>query len=638
MSMARMKSDLSRLPARLGRAFEYARKAARRCVLYPHAWLIRRLRGHSVTVVGITGSAGKTTTKDLCQTILSEFGPCQSNPRSENEHFDIAQTITNVGRRHRFCVLELSGGRPGYLDFALRLSRPDIAVLTLIARDHFSAFKSLEAIAHEKGKIVSSLPERGIAVLNMDDPLVRQIGESCSRSVLWVGKSEGATLRLREARSRWPEPLTLTVDYEGRTYDISTALHGTHLALSALMSLGVAVAMNLPISSAIQALRSAAPPEGRMQVLTLENGITFVRDDWKAPLWSLQAPFDFMKDAQARRKVLIVGTLSDYSASASKVYPKVAREALEIGDLVVFVGPHAMRALKAPIVRAEQELLAFPSAREASAYLRTALRAGDLVLLKGSNKADHLVRLLLDQERRVHCWKEKCGLAMFCARCPVVYAGAPPEDHGVEFLRRADEVLRAGELENPSATEGPFVIVGLGNPGAEYCDTPHNVGYRVLDRLAARVGGAWETHKEGAVSLGHYGGTALALFKPGLYMNRSGEALRLFLERVGGSPERCTIIHDDIDLPLGDVRIKRNGGDAGHLGVRSIIGCLGTGEFERIRVGVRTAGDAQKAKERVLKRFSPDETDVINGSIAQAAEIAVARVVDLADSSKSLLA
>lgn len=629
MSLARVKPSLSRLFERAGQAVDYGRKVLRRCVLYPQAWLIRRLRGNATTVVGITGSAGKTTTKDLCRALLSEFGCCQGNPLTENEHFPIAQTLANLKRRHRFCVVELSAGRPGYLDFPLRLSKPDIAVLTLIARDHFSAFKSLEAIADEKGKIVSALPAHGTAVLNIDDPLVRKIGEACTRQVIWVGKSEGATLRLRDARSRWPEPLVIVVEHEGKTFSVNTSLHGTHLALPVLMSLGVALAMKLPLPRVIQALHNAPPPEGRMQPVTLASGISFIRDDWKAPLWSLQAPFEFIKEAQATRKVLIIGTLSDYSGSASKVYPKVAREALDIGDLVVFVGPHAMRALKVNAIRAGQELLAFTSARDASAYLRTGLRPGDLVLLKGSHKADHLVRLMLDQEKSVHCWREKCGLGTFCGNCAQLYAGPAPRSDEREGSVPAFGAQARVIADTANTANGPVVIAGLGNPGAEYSDTPHNAGYRALERLAEMLGGTWEVCAEGLVSIVRLGNKEIALFKPGLNMNRNGEALRLFLERVGGSADRCTIIHDDTDLPLGDVRLKRGGGDAGHLGVRSVLASLGTGRFERIRIGVAADSETQKAKERVLKKFSSAERALIDGSSARAAQLALTRVGDL---------
>jgi len=598
------------------------RRKIRRVVTYVRAWVHRR-RLTDVTFIGITGSAGKTTTKDLSATILSVFGPCESTFLSENEHVYIAQTILSATRRHRFCVVEVSANRPNYLNLPIRLLKPDIAVLTVIARDHFQAFKSIEAIAAEKGKLVAALPPDGTAVLNFDDPLVRSIGERCNRRVIWVGKGEGATLRLREARSQWPEPLTLHVEYEGKTFAVRTQLHGTHLALSVLAALGVALAAGLPLEMAMSALAQAQPAEGRMQIVTGDDGIVFLRDDWKAPYWSLQAPLEFMRDAQALRKVLIIGTLSDYSLSASKVYPKVAKQALEVGDLVLFVGPHALRGLKARRHPDDQALLAFPEIRDAAAYLRTALRAGDLVLLKGSNKADHLVRLILNRSKPVQCWREGCGLANFCGICPqldtpshaIADASTPPQ--------MATSASDSTGLPALPETSGPavLVVVGLGNPGAHDRHTPHNVGHRALDALADAAGSDWEEQPEGLVSTVVLGGIPVKLLKPGVNINLSGSMVQRFLDRVGSDPKHCIIVHDDMDIALGDVRLKRDGSDAGHRGVRSVISALGTGAIQRVRIGVRRPGDVRQARQVVLAKFSAGEETVLVPALEQAAEV-----------------
>jgi aminoacyl-tRNA hydrolase len=627
--------------SRIGGTVEYAAKVIRRAFLYPLAWINRRLK-HRTVFVGITGSAGKTTSKDLCVAVLSSFMPCASTWESSNGRFEVAQTVRRVRRRHRVCVVEVSAARPGQLDFSLGIVKPDIAVLTLVARDHFSAFKSIEAIAEEKAKVVAALPPTGVAVLNIDDPLVKKVGEACNRRVVWIGQAEGATLRLLKARSSWPEPLTLAVQYQGAVHQVETQLHGTQLALSVLVALGVAVALDLPIERAIAALKGAKTTEGRMQVVAADDGVTFVRDDWKAPLWSLQAPFDFMKQATAPRKVMIIGTLSDYSMSASKIYPKVATQALEVGDLVVFVGPHAMRALKAGSSRDDKQLLAFPSIREASAYLKEALREGDLVLMKGSNKADHLVRLMLDRKTPIHCWQQKCGLSAFCGSCGNLFKGPPPPAMEVSqpATRQNPELAQLkGQIIRADGTQAPRIIVGLGNPGQQFVDTPHNVGYRVLDTIARSTHGSWQEHPEGLVSFTSLEGVPVALLKPGASMNRSGEQVRRFIDRLGGQASRCIVVHDDMDLLLGDVRVKRNGGDAGHKGVQSVIAALGSGAFERVRIGVRREGDARRAREMVLADFTAAEAPTVGKSIDTAAATVIQRSLERAssDSAQTLL-
>lgn len=595
-----------------------ARAVARRCIVYSSAWINRRLLTET-KVIGITGSAGKTTTKELCSAILSEFGAIHSSAGTVNEWFGLAETVRGIRREHRYAVLELSATRPGYMNFSLQLTRPHVGVVTLIARDHYSAFKSVDGIAREKAKVVSTLPPDGVAVLNIDDPLVKAIGESCNRRVVWIGENEGATLRLLGADSTWPEPLTVRIAYQGKLYEVRTQLNGPHLALPVLASLGVAIAMELPIERAIETVARVLPAEGRMQIVPGNDGVTFVRDDFKAPLWSLQAPFDYMKRAEASRKVIVIGTLSDYSLSATTLYPKVAKQALDIAELVVFVGPHAMRAMKAG-ERAGKVLKAFPSIRDAAAYLRTELGAGDLVLLKGSNKADHLSRLVVDRTAPVQCWDERCARFDFCGQCRFVHKPRSPAPTSPAAPGNNSPVTAPGAVCE-RGTSGVPVVVGLGNPGQRYSNTPHNIGYRALDLLCKSVGGTWEQQPEGLVSRITLGESPVILLKPGASMNRTGDPVRRFLNRVGSGLSQCIVIHDDVDLPFGDVRMKSSGGDAGHRGVRSVILAVGSGAFRRVRIGMRRSDDQRRAKELVLVDYSARDEEIVAPALEKTVSI-----------------
>lgn len=577
----------------------------------------------NVYFVGITGSAGKTTVKDLSANILSAAGECYSTPRSQNYPDGIAKILLKVSPRHKYCVLEVSGGNPHDLDRPLRLFTPSVAVLTLIARDHFTAFKSLEAIAREKGKLVSALPADGVAVLNIDDPLVRSIGESSNRQVIWVGAAEGATLRLHSARSSWPEPLVFEVEYEGEIYEVRTGFHGKHLALSVISALGVGLAAGIPLTNAISAVAEVKPAEGRMEIVSTGGGVTFLRDDWKAPHWSFSAPLEFMAEAKARRKILIIGTLSDYSLSASKLYPKVAKQALEVGDIVIFVGPHAPRAAKAKRTTDVQNLHAFSEIREAAVFLNSLLQPGDLVLLKGSNKADHLVRLMYDTQSPVSCWVSRCGIQDFCGDCSRLYkpmSSRAGNVAGEDNAPKADVIPLAG---NDSEQK---VIVGLGNPGSEYENTPHNAGYRVLDRMATEANASWVSYPEGLVCELDIAGKAVSLFKPAAKINNSGPPTRQFLERINGGLTNCLVVHDEMDLTLGQVKLKQGGGDAGHKGLKSIIAALGSNEVKRLRVGVRRADNTKTTKTSVLQSFSRSEEEALESGIDKAVGILLSEV------------
>lgn len=156
-----------------------------------------------------------------------------------------------------------------------------------------------------------------------------------------------------------------------------------------------------------------------------------------------------------------------------------------------------------------------------------------------------------------------------------------------------------------------WLIVGLGNPGPEYAHTRHNVGFDVVERLAARHRVKMETRKHRAVyGVGTVAGTAMALAKPLTYMNLSGQAVAPLLREFGLGPDRLLVVADELDFPVGRVQLRPKGGPAGHNGHRSLIGALGTEEYARVRIGIDKGEGA--TVDHVLNRFSPDERRLID--------------------------
>jgi peptidyl-tRNA hydrolase, PTH1 family len=160
------------------------------------------------------------------------------------------------------------------------------------------------------------------------------------------------------------------------------------------------------------------------------------------------------------------------------------------------------------------------------------------------------------------------------------------------------------------------VVVGLGNPGPEYRDTRHNVGQRVLDALARTLRASWRRDGPGVVARGQWRGEAVRLIKPISFMNESGPVVAKLLRRV-----------DDIDLPLGTVRLRMKGSHGGHNGVRSVLAALGTEEVKRIKVGVGRPDQKANVPDHVLTGFEHDELPVVEAAVEHAAE----RVLSLLD-------
>ncbi len=295
-----------------------------------------------------------------------------------------------------------------------RLLRPRIGVVTRIGLDHFSAFRTVEAVAAEKRALIAALPDDGIAVLNADDPHVIAMADGFAGRVISFGESLSATLRAEDVRSSWPDGLTFTLRTGGRSLAVRTRLHGKHSTTSVLAALGVAVGLEIPLERALDTVARCEPVPGRMSPV-VDGGVAFIRDDMKAPAWSFEPVLEFLADARAARKILVVGTISDYSGSSSALYAKAARRALAVADEVVFVGPNAHSARR---VRPEgTTLLTFDTVREAAGHFRATLRDGDLVVVKGSNRADHLMRLVLDRTQSVRCWRAACHRTAFCDDC-----------------------------------------------------------------------------------------------------------------------------------------------------------------------------------------------------------------------------
>jgi PTH1 family peptidyl-tRNA hydrolase len=170
-------------------------------------------------------------------------------------------------------------------------------------------------------------------------------------------------------------------------------------------------------------------------------------------------------------------------------------------------------------------------------------------------------------------------------------------------------------------------IIGLGNPGQEYRDTRHNVGQRVVDRVAHQLRARFARKSGHQVAEALWQGERLYLVKPACFMNVSGPVVTRVSRKLGLDPSDLVIVFDDLDLPLGKVRVRMKGSAGGHRGVRSVIDMLGTDAIRRVKVGIGRPAPPGQARDRVvdhvLSPFYPDEREAMEAACAQAAELAL---------------
>lgn len=179
----------------------------------------------------------------------------------------------------------------------------------------------------------------------------------------------------------------------------------------------------------------------------------------------------------------------------------------------------------------------------------------------------------------------------------------------------ANEILKWSLRKEQSATEGArrWLIVGLGNPGPEYANHRHNIGYMVVDNLLPKIDELdWTSTRWADFGVSNViGEHRHSLIKPTLFMNSSGEAVAQFQKRLEALLEHIVVIHDDMDLPLGTLRIKVGGGDGGHRGIRSVVDELGTKEFIRVRLGIGRPPEGIKVLDYVLSPFLPEDQETV---------------------------
>lgn len=390
----------------------------------------------NICFIGVTGSCGKTTTTELTAAILAKDGRVRKGSY-KNCLRDCGKTILGISPKDRYCISEISGHEAGAVAEVARLLRPRIGVVTHVGQDHYSSFRTLEATAIEKGSLIEALPPDGVAVLNADDAHVWAMRKGTRARVITYGRSLEAMLRAENVTCRWPERMSLEVCHAGKRLRVQTRLLGEHWAHVVLASLAVAVAAGIPLDQAAEAVEAFEPVPHRMSPHEVAGGVTFISDTWKAPLWTVSSCLAFLRAAQAERKLLVVGSISDTSKGFYHRYKAVAKEALDIAEKIMFVGDHAHAALKARPHPEDERIMAFDSLRQLDLFLRAYLEPGDLVMLKGTTRCDHLNRLILARTDDIACWRENCRRPGFCQGCRYRHDPFDPVEESMKWRQIA---------------------------------------------------------------------------------------------------------------------------------------------------------------------------------------------------------
>ncbi|MEV0729969.1 UDP-N-acetylmuramoyl-tripeptide--D-alanyl-D-alanine ligase [Polymorphospora sp. NPDC050346] len=348
---------------------------------------VRRLP--DLTVVGVTGSSGKTSTKDLIGQLLARVGPTVAPPGSLNNELGHPHTVLRAGPQTRFLVLEKGARGPGHISYLCRIAPPTIGVVVNVGVAHIGEFGSVEGIATAKGELVEALPVDGVAVLNADDPLVRAMATRTAARVVLVGEAADADVRAEDVQldERGRASYTL-VTPDGR-HPVRLGLSGRHQVGNSLAAAAVAREAGLPdaeLAAALGELRLVSTR--RMDVFDRPDGVTVVDDSYNAnPASTAAALRALAAMGKDRRTVAVLGYMAELGEQERSGHEQVGRLVAELEvDRLYVVG-----AAAAPIHEAATadprwggESVLVADQETAVGRLRDELRAGDVVLVKGS--------------------------------------------------------------------------------------------------------------------------------------------------------------------------------------------------------------------------------------------------------------
>ncbi len=355
--------------------------------------------GFSGPVVAITGSNGKTTTKEMCAAILRELGPCLATQGNLNNNYGLPLTLLEREAEHRTLVVELGMNHRGEIAPLAAIAKPTIGVITTLGTAHIEHLGSREAIAEEKGDLIAALPENGVAVLP-DEALARTQAKRTRARVVFFGRGAACDVRAEDVRADGDGFAFHLVAPQGEVA-LTVAGLGEPTVTNALAASAAGLAAGATLEQVAAGLARYAPAKGRMQRVRHASGAFLIDDTYNANPQSMEAALASLARLRgAGRAFAVLGDMGELGATAEGAHRELGARAAALGvDGLFALGKHAgvvcdaARAAGLPATRTR----AAATHEEVADALRGELRAGDVVLVKGSRsmRMERVVEALL---------------------------------------------------------------------------------------------------------------------------------------------------------------------------------------------------------------------------------------------------
>lgn len=335
--------------------------------------------------IGITGSSGKTTTKDMIAQILESAGPTVAPQGSFNTEVGVPLTVLAAEPETRFLVLEMGMRGHGHIEYLTRIATPDVAVVTNVGHAHVGMLGSIDEIARAKSELITGLSPRGVAILNADDARVLAMQELTSAQVISFGRSDRADIRAERIRVQGTSTRFRVVDKrDGSEAAVSLAFPGEHNVANALAAVAAARACGIDLTAAAGALGTARLRSAmRMEVLSTDSGIVVINDAYNANPESTRAAVDALVSMSGRTWA-VLGEMRELGEESPMLHAEIGRYVAERGVSRLICVGEGTRPTHEEASRRGMDSLWLPEADDAVEVLRAELSAGDVVLVKAS--------------------------------------------------------------------------------------------------------------------------------------------------------------------------------------------------------------------------------------------------------------
>jgi UDP-N-acetylmuramoyl-tripeptide--D-alanyl-D-alanine ligase len=361
------------------------------------ASMVRCVWGHPV--VGVTGSAGKTTTKECIAHVLASKYRVLKSEGNLNNHFGLPLQLLKLEPEHEIAVIEMGMSHAGEIAALAKLAQPNTGVVTMVAPVHLEFFDSIRGIAAAKYELIQHLPHGGCAILNADDDFVSQFGRDFHGTVLMFGVKHPSDVRAERVEMLGSGGSKFDLCFRGERIPAVMPLIGEHNVYNALAAVAVGLHHGVPLRQAVDALKSLEASDKRGQVVEIA-GATVVNDCYNSNPKALDAMVDALAKMPARRRIVVAGEMLELGADGEKLHRESGKHIAGKADILLGVRGLAKAMVEAASAAGVQAEFVV-SAEDAGDWLAKNARPGDAILLKASRG----VKL----ERAIERWKERIG-------------------------------------------------------------------------------------------------------------------------------------------------------------------------------------------------------------------------------------